>query len=321
MNAKNTLKKKLNLPYTGIASFAKYPICTELDCLDADAAIIGVPYDMGTQFRSGAKMGPRGIREASTLYGFGLNGSYDPEKDEMYLGNGLKIMDCGDVDMIHGDLAQSFDNIRETVRAIAEKGTLPVVLGGDHSISIPVVEGLAGQGPFCVVQFDAHLDFADERLGQRYGHGSPMRRFSEMSHVQGLAHLGIRGIGSSIRSDFDDARTYGSVIISPREFRKMGLAKVMEAIPAAGRYFITIDIDGMDPSIAPGTGTPSPGGFDYYEMQETLEALAGKGEIVGFDLVEVAPPYDPTGLTGQVAARLILDFLGYIFKEREKKGG
>lgn len=316
-----TQKKKLNLPYTGIASFGKYPICTELNSLEADAAVIGVPYDMGTQYRSGTKMGPRGIREASTLYGFGLNGSYDPEKDTMYLGNGVKIVDCGDVDMIHGDLDQSFANVREAVRTIAEKGALPVVLGGDHSISIPVVEGLAEKGPFCVVQFDAHLDFADERLGQRYGHGSPMRRFSEMNHVEGLAHLGIRGIGSSIKSDFDDARAYGSVIISPREFRKLGMEKVMEAIPKAERYYVTIDIDGMDSSIAPGTGTPSPGGFDYYEMQECLEALAAKGEIVGFDLVEVAPAYDLSGVTSQVAARLILDFLGFIFKEREGREG
>ncbi|AJY73896.1 arginase [Paenibacillus beijingensis] len=315
----NSEKQILNLPFTGICSFAKYPICTDLDQLDADVAIIGVPYDMGTQFRSGTRFGPRSIRESSTLYSFGLNGSYDPERDEMFLAPPWRIVDCGDVDMVHGDLQQCFENIEAAVRKIISKGAMPVVLGGDHSITIPVSKALDSLGPVCAIQIDAHLDWADHRSGQRFGHGSPMRRMAEMDHIQGMAQLGIRGIGSSIKGDFDDARAYGSVILSPREMRKLGIEGVLERIPDAERYFLTIDIDGIDPSVAPGTGTPSPGGLYYDEVNELLEALAKKGEIVGFDFVEVAPAYDHSGMTGQVAARLTLDLIGFILKEREKK--
>jgi agmatinase len=312
-------KQTLNLPFTGICSFAKYPICTDLDHLDADVAIIGVPYDMGTQFRPGTRFGPRGIRESSTLYSFGLGGSYDPERDEMFLASPWRIVDCGDVDMVHGDLQQCFDNVEAAVRKIISKGAMPVVLGGDHSITIPVARALDTLGPVCAIQIDAHLDWADHRSGQRYGHGSPMRRMSEMPHIQGMAQLGIRGIGSSKKDDFDAARAYGSVILSPREMRKLGVEAVVERIPDADRYFLTIDIDGIDPSMAPGTGTPSPGGLFYDEVNELFELLAKKGEIIGFDLVEVSPPYDHTGFTGQIAARLVLDLVGFILKERERK--
>jgi len=192
---KNDEKETLNLPFTGITSFGKYPICNNLDELDAEVAIIGVPYDMGTQYRSGTRMGPRAIRDGSALFSFGLGGSYDPERDDVYLGPPWKIVDCGDVDMVHGDLAQCFENIEKAVKKIVTKGALPVVLGGDHSISIPVSSALEKQGQFCTVQIDAHLDFADHRSGQRNGHGSPMRRLSEMNHVDEMAQLGIRGVG------------------------------------------------------------------------------------------------------------------------------
>lgn len=312
-------KQTLNLPFTGICSFAKYPICTNLDELEADVAILGVPYDMGTQWKSGTRFGPRGIREGSTLYSFGLGGSYDPERDEMFLAPPWRIVDCGDVDIVHGDLKQSFENIEAAVRKIVAKGAMPVVLGGDHSITIPVAQALDSLGPLCAIQIDAHLDWADHRSGQRFGHGSPMRRMAEMDHIQEMAQLGIRGIGSSKKGDFDAARSYGSVILSPRQIRKMGIESVLAQIPKGGRYFLTIDVDGIDPSLCPGTGTPSPGGFFYDEVNELLEAIAKHGEIVAFDFVEVSPPYDPTGITGQTAARLILDLMGFVLKEREKR--
>lgn len=313
----NNEKEALNLPFTGITSFAKYPICNNLDQLDADVAIIGVPYDMGTQYRSGTRFGPRAIREGSSLFSFGLGGSYDPERDEVYLGPSWRIVDCGDVDMVHGDLEQCFENIEETIRKIITKGAMPVVLGGDHSISIPVARALRSKGPFCVVQIDAHLDFVDHRSGQRNGQGSPMRRMSEMNHVQGMAQLGIRGIGSSKKEDFRDARKYGSIILSPRQMRRIGVEQVIDKIPVSERYFVTIDIDGMDASVAPGTGTPSPGGLYYNEVNELLEGLAKKGEIIGFDVVEVAPAYDHSGITSQLAARLTLDLIGFVLKEKE----
>ncbi|HHX49830.1 MAG TPA: agmatinase [Clostridia bacterium] len=311
-------KEILNLPFTGITSFVKYPICTDLSKLEADVAVIGAPYDLGTNWRSGARFGPRGVRVASALYSFGLKGFYDPERDDTYIGPSWRVVDCGDIDMVNGDLQQCFDNIRASIRQIIARGAMPVLIGGDHSVTIPYAEALEDLGPFYVVQLDAHLDWCDQRSGQRYGQGSPMRRLSEMKHVQGTAQIGIRGLGSSSKEDFDHARGYGSVIVSPRELREIGIQGVMDRIPDAKRYFITIDVDVLDPSLAPGTGTPSPGGLDYYEVNGLMEGLAKKGEIIAFDFVEVAPIYDPTETTSLISARLILDFIGFILKEREK---
>lgn len=311
-------QSKLNLPFTGIASFSKYPIHTDLETLEADVAVLGMPYDQSTQFRAGARFGPRGIRDASTLYGFGVGGTYDPERDEMFLGEQWRLVDCGDVDNVHGDQTQCHENLRQAIRTIVARGALPIVLGGDHSITAPIIEALDTVGDFAVIQFDAHLDFVDSRAGNRYGHGSPMRRASECKHVNGMAQLGIRGIGSSKRSDFEAARAYGSEILSVRDIRRLGIQETLKRLPKRERYYITMDVDGIDPALAPGTGTPSPGGFDFYEMQELLEGIARMGRIVGFDFVEVAPMYDPTGMTGQVAARLILDFMGFILKERQR---
>ncbi|RST60689.1 agmatinase [Siminovitchia terrae] len=318
MDNKNE-KQFLNLPFTGICTFGKYPMCKDLEKLNADVAVIGVPNDMGTQWKSGARMGPRGIREGSTLYSFGLEGAYDIENDIMYLGPDWKIVDCGDVDMVHGDIMQCHENTEAAIRKIVSKGALPVVLGGDHSITAPVGKGLEELGPFHVIQIDAHLDWADHRSGMRYGHGNCIRRLSELDHVQQIFQFGIRGISSSKKEDVDAARDYGSVILSPRQMREMGLEQVLEHIPAGEKYYVTIDIDGIDPSIAPGTGTPSPGGLLYDEINELLEGIAKRGNVIGFDIVEVAPPYDPTGMTGQVAARISLDLLSYVLKERERK--
>ena len=310
-------KQFLNLPFTGICTFGKYPVCPDINQLDADVAVIGVPNDMGTQWKSGARMGPRGIREGSTLYSFGLNGAYDIEKDITYLGPRWNVVDCGDVDMVHGDMMQCHENTEEAIRKIVSKGAMPVVLGGDHSITIPVGKALEELGPFHVIQIDAHLDWADHRSGQRYGHGSCIRRLSEMDHVQKIFQFGIRGISSSLKEDVDAARDYGSVILSPRQIRKMGIESVIELLPEGEKYYITLDIDGLDPSVAPGTGTPSPGGFIYDEVNELLEGIAKRGKVIGFDLVEVAPPYDPAGMTGQVGARLALDLLSFVLKEKE----
>jgi agmatinase len=184
----------MNLPFTGIATFAKVPYAPDLATLDADVAVIGAPYDLGTQYRSGTRFGPRGIRNASTLYGMRTPRYYDAEFDEIYL-DGVRIVDCGDVDMVHGDSRRCLDNIQAAIGAILARGALPVTLGGDHAVPIPILRayGDAGLTDICVVQIDAHLDFVDERLGVREGHGNVMRRIAEMPHTSGLAQIGIRG--------------------------------------------------------------------------------------------------------------------------------
>jgi agmatinase len=187
------------------------------------------------------------------------------------------------------------------------------VLGGDHSINIPCIRAFSEAAPIHLVQIDAHLDFVDERHGVRHGHGNPMRRAVEQNHVSGLTQIGIRNVSSTARDGYEDAWARGSDILSVRQVRRLGTNAVLARIPAGVRYYLSIDIDAFDPSIAPGTGTPSHGGFSYYEVLELLAGLARQGNIVGIDLVETAPAYDPSGITAILAAQLLLNVIGRMF--------
>ena len=308
---------RLNLPFVGLCSFGKYPYQPDWQSIDADFAILGAPFDLGTQFRAGARFGPRGIREASTLFSFGHAGAYDHEDDVTYLENDkVRIVDIGDADIVHTDTMQSHAHIEAGVRAILAAGAVPITLGGDHSVNIPCINAFEGQEPFHLVQIDAHLDFVDERHGVRYGHGNPMRRAAGTPWVTGLSQVGIRNVSSTARDGYEDARAMGSDIVSVRQFREMGAAAMLARIPEGVRYYVTIDIDGFDPSIAAGTGTPSHGGFLYYEMLEFLDGLTKRGSIVGVDLVEVAPDYDLSGSTTTLAAQLLLNLIGRIAENR-----
>lgn len=321
MGKNNYETGRLNLPFVGHCTFAKSPVCLNWEEIDADVAILGAPNDMGTQWRSGARFGPRSIREASTLFSFGHAGAYDHEDDVLYLTEDqVRMVDVGDADIVHTDMVSSNANIELAVRKILASGAMPIVLGGDHSIHAPVIKAYESLGQVHIVHFDAHLDFVDERHGVRYGHGSPLRRASEMNHIVGMTQLGIRNVSSSNRSDYDSARAAGSNILSVRDVRRLGTEGVLAQIPENCNYYLTIDIDGFDPSIAPGTGTPSHGGFQYYEVLEIIQALAKRsgGNVIGMDLVEVAPAYDPTGVTSILAAQLLMNSIGFIFHERKQ---
>ena len=310
---------RLNLPFVGICTFGKYPYLEDWDNINADVAVMGAPFDFGSQFRSGARMGPRGIREASTLFSFGHGGAYDHEDDITYLpSDSTKIVDIGDADIIHTDTIKSHENIKFGVKKIIEAKAIPVILGGDHSINIPCIDAFEDQESIHVIQIDAHLDFVDERHGVRYGHGNPMRRASEKSYVSGMTQIGIRNVSSTAKEGYIDARAKGSKIFSVRHLRKMGIDKILEQIPKDKRYYITIDIDAFDPSIASGTGTPSHGGFNYYEVLELLDGIIKQGKVVGLDLVEVAPDYDLTNSTATLAAQLLMNTIGRILHNKKK---
>ena len=309
---------RLNLPFVGICTFGKYPYLEDWDNINADVAVMGAPFDFGSQFRSGARMGPRGIREASTLFSFGHGGAYDHEDDITYLpSDSTKIVDIGDADIIHTDTIKSHENIKFGVKKIIEAKAIPVILGGDHSINIPCIDAFEDQESIHVIQIDAHLDFVDERHGVRYGHGNPMRRASEKSYVSGMTQIGIRNVSSTAKEGYIDARAKGSKIFSVRHLREMGIDKILEQIPKDKRYYITIDIDALDPSIASGTGTPSHGGFYYYEILELLDGIIKQGKVVGLDLVEVAPDYDLTNSTATLAAQLLMNTIGRILHNKK----
>ncbi len=315
---------RLNLPFVGISTFGKSPYVENWDQIEADVAILGAPFDFGTQWRSGARFGPRAVREASTLFSFGHAGAYDHEDDATYLDSSVRMVDIGDADIIHTKTEESHANIQFGVHKILNAGALPVTIGGDHSVNIPCINAFADEcaenGPIHVVQIDAHLDFVDERHGVTAGHGNPMRRAIEKDYVSGMTQLGIRNVSSTAKEGYEDARARGSDILSVRQVRKLGTEGVLARIPEGARYYVTIDIDAFCPSIASGTGTPSHGGFLYYDVLEILQGLAQRGDVVGIDLVEVAPNYDPTESTQILAAQVLLNFIGFIFHERGKRG-
>merc|ERR1712176_1320242 len=166
--------------------------------------------------------------------------------------------------------------------------------------------------PIVLVQIDAHLDFVDERHGVRFGHGNPMRRCLEMPHISKLFQLGIRGVSSTAKSGFDDAKRMGSTILSVRKVRQLGVEAVTQMIPKDCHLYVSLDIDGLDPSIAGGTGTPSHGGFSYYEVKDLLRLMVYRSRrLVGMALVAVSPPYDPNGITSTLVARILLDSMGF----------
>ncbi len=313
---------RLDLPFVGISTFGKRPYVDDWQNIQADVAVLGAPFDAGTQWRSGARFGPRGVREASTLFSFGHAGAYDHEDDVTYLPGDVSIVDMGDADIVHTDTEKSHANIEAGVRAALAAGALPVVIGGDHSVNIPCIRAFSGPeytgGPLHILQIDAHLDFVDERHGVRHGHGNPMRRAAEQDYVTGMTQIGIRNVSSTAKDGYADARAMGSQIISVRQARRMGQEALAATVPAGVPLYVTIDIDAFCPSIAPGTGTPSHGGFLYYEVLELLQAVSGRNPVVGLDLVEVAPDYDPTGSTSILAAQLLLNTLGFVFEARAR---
>jgi agmatinase len=298
---------------SGRPTFLDVPRCDDLDRLDADIAVIGVPYGVpygmagATQISSTA---PGTVREQSMRFPrFLTHYDYDFGGD-IFNGRQVSIVDCGDVAMTPGVYEENSRVTTEVIAAILDRGAVPIVLGGDHAIPIPVIRAYERHGPIFVVQIDEHLDWREEVNGVREGLSSPMRRASEMAWVSGMAQVGLRAVGSARQGEVDDARAYGSVLIGAEELHRDGVEAVLERIPAAERYYITFDADGLDPTIAPGVLTPGFGGIDYYEASNLLRGIARKGKIVGIDMVEIVPHLDVNDVTSLVAARLILNLIG-----------
>jgi agmatinase len=307
---------KVNLPCTGIATFGKFPMCTDIDQLSADIAIFGVPWDAGVGFRPGCRMGPRAIRDFSTRFAFGergvmVSGYWDIETKQRYLEN-VSFADCGDHDILYTHLEDTFDALTENIKKILTRKSFPVIIGGDHSITFPNVRAFSELGPIDVFHFDAHLDYNDDVCGVKYANGNPLKRISELPFVDRIVQVGMRGIRA--REDaFSDSTDRGNLIITAAQVRQEGVDEIIARFPKGNNIFVTVDIDVLDPPIAPGTGAPCPDGLLYRELKALLQGAAGCGKVVGMDLVEVNPMIDLTGLTPAVAAMTILEFLGAVF--------
>ena len=301
-------------------SFFKAPLCTDLNKLDAEVAFIGVPFDQGTLGRPGARFGPDAIRDAPRAYSyvdpFGqrreAEGFFDIDAGDELL-RGVTMADCGNITILPSEVTGNFDKLTLAVEQVVERGAFPVVVGGDHAITYPAVRGLSKYPLLNIVHFDAHMDYAHDYHGILYTHGSPIRRCRELPFVGHISSVGIR---SARREPYEQSQRDGSLIITTKQFRQLGPQGVVDLIPEAENLYITFDVDVIDPSQAPGTGTPETGGLFYPELAECLVALTRRGNLVGFDMVEVAPRYDSSEITVQVAARLIVDILAARFPSR-----
>src|SRR5437867_1113094 len=277
------------------------------DARGLDVAIVGVPYDGGTSYRPGARLAPREIRAQSSLIRpynyFQKVAPFDR----------LNVADVGDVDAPPVSIKRCYAVVEERIDRLSEAGVRPLVVGGDHSISLPVLRALARRhGPLALVQIDAHIDTWDEYFGGRYFHGTPFRRAIEEQLVDGrrFVQVGIRGPVYG-EDDFDFHRQHGITVIDIDQVKDRGLAWTAGEIRriVTGAAYMTFDIDSVDPAFAPGTGTPEVGGLTSHEAQRLGRGLAGLS-LVGGDIVEVAPLFDGPGqITALLAANLMFEFL------------
>src|SRR5436309_6648919 len=287
------------------ATFMRLPHV--VDSSGLDVAIVGVPFDGGTSYRPGARLAPREIRAQSSLI---RPYSYFQKVAPF---ERLSVADVGDIDAPPVSIEKCYDAVEAGIGAVADPGARPIVIGGDHSISLPVLRALARRhGPLALVQFDAHIDTWDEYFGGKYFHGTPFRRAIEEGIVDGrrFIQVGIRGPMYGL-DDFDFHRDHGITVIDIDQVKDRGVTRTVEDIRrvVTGRAYMTFDIDSVDPAFAPGTGTPEVGGLTSHEAQRLVRGLAGL-TLVGGDIVEVSPLYDGPGqITAVLASNLMFEFL------------
>jgi agmatinase/guanidinopropionase len=304
-------------PFAGIASFMRRPVTR--DVRPGDVAIVGVPFDSGTSYRSGARFGPRAIREASLLL-WGYNNALEVQPLKH-----LNVVDTGDVDVIPPSIEDTYRNIQTETAALIDRGATLIALGGDHSISLPLLRAhQARYGPLSLIHIDAHPDtWPSEYGGRPYSHGTPFRRAIEERLIRpgGYLQVGLRG-PTTAAGDLDEARQLGARIVTFDEAAGLGMPRVIEIVreTVQAPTYLSLDIDAADPAFAPGTGTPEVGGFTSHQLLTLLRGLAGL-EIVGFDLVEVSPPFDPAGITAILAANLAFEMLSLLALRRRAEEG
>jgi agmatinase/guanidinopropionase len=292
----------------GIPSFMRLPVTRELT--DVDVAILGVPFDSGTSHRSGARFGPRKIREMSLLL-WGYNTTLNVRPTDH-----LKVVDYGDVSVVPPSITHTMEAIQATAGGIIDTGTTLISLGGDHSIALPLLRAHAARfGPLSVLHIDAHLDtWEGEFEGVPYSHGTPFRHALQEGLIKPEQYLqvGIRGPVSG-DTDYAEARELGARTITIHEVMAKGIETILGEIRARlqGPVYVTLDIDSADPAFAPGTGTPEVGGLTSYQLLQLVRGLRGL-DLVGFDLVEVSPPYDHGDITAILAANLVFEYLSLV---------
>lgn len=301
-------------PFAGITTFMRQPATRDLE--NVNVAILGVPFDSATSYRSGTRFGPRKIRDVSAML-WGSNQALRVEPLKV-----LRVVDYGDVDVVPVDIQVTFERIANDVKTILDAGAKVITLGGDHSIALPLLRAHHAKfGKIAVVHFDSHGDMWDYDFeGFKYSHGTPFRRAVEENLIDTDAYLqiGIRGSTSAL-DDYEMATRLGAQIITIGDAMKMGTDKIVETVhQVVGKrpVYVSFDIDSVDPAYAPGTGTPEVGGFTSFQALEMARGLRGLN-LVGFDLVEVDPSYDHGEITSLLAANLVFEFLSLLALQKQ----
>jgi len=307
------MEKKLNEPlggnemprFGGLATMMRLP--AQPDAAGLDACFVGVPMDIGTSNRSGTRYGPRAIRaESSLIRPYNMATRAHPF-------DSLQVADIGDVAINTYSLEKSVGIIEASYKAILARDVVPLTMGGDHTITLPILRAMAAKhGPVGLIHVDAHADINDEMFGERIAHGTPFRRAVEenLLDCRRVAQIGLRGTGYS-SDEFDWSRDRGFRVVQAEECWYKSLAPLMAEVREQmgdGPVYLSFDIDGLDPAFTPGTGTPEVGGLMISQGLEIVRGCAGL-DLVGGDLVEVAPPYDTSGNTALIGANLLFEML------------
>ena len=303
-------------PRAGCRSFLDFPLARDLDGENAAIGIVGIPFGLPysesdwPNDQSNAPDALRGFASDADVaytrahYDFDLGG---PLLD----GQSIEVVDYGNVTADHRDPRQHYARAEDVARTLFARGTVLVSLGGDHGIPIPVLRALEVLGrTITLVQVDAHLDWRHEINGETEGYSSPIRRASEMPWIGDIVQIGLRGIGSARTAEVDAARAYGCRLLDAYTVHEWGIGYVLNQIPDGGPYYLTIDADGVDPTIMPGVYAQTPGGLSWLQIRGLIHGLVKKGPVVGMDLVEIAPRYDVGNITLIHAERLLVNFIG-----------
>ncbi len=286
----------------------------------ADVAILGLPFGVPYPtpgLTAGCADAPAAVRARSQrLARFADHHDFDLDGPMLVGSPPLRIVDAGDVAGSADEGQGNATRAEAAVRALLDAGAVPILIGGDDSVPIPALRAYAGRGPLTVVQIDAHLDFRDEVAGVRDGYSSPMRRAAEMEHVERIVQVGLRGVGSARTTDVADARAAGNTLVTARELRERGVAWLIGGLAADASVFISFDLDGLDPSVAPAVSGASPGGLSYDEACDLLAGISARCRVVGAAFTELVPALDHNDVSVLVVVRLVMRLLAAIDRAR-----
>ena len=304
-----------------VETFMGLERCDDLSKSDSPITLIGAPC--ATPYRSvGAYCvnGPRAIRQAMAAFAANL-GHHDFDLEgQVFPDPSVTAVDGGDLGYDEEDAAANRKIIRDAVSTILTGGSVPIVIGGDDSIPIPMLEAFAGHGSFTILQIDAHIDWRDTVDGERYGLSSTMRRASEMDHIESIVQAGQRGLGSARPQDYDDAKAWGAKLISAHDIHRQGIDAVLQHLPEASDVIICIDCDALDPSTMPAVIGRAPGGLWYWQIIDLLKAVASRSRIAGLNLVELMPERDVDGIGALTAGRIVATAMGLMARQVKDPG-